>query len=331
MKMPDRMRRLYERLEAFGIDRNYVREVAFPPGWNDAATENPAVYCQAIGLLARNLNLNLRALQTDEAPLEWQDCGPARFKHGKRLSEQDLTLARCLAARAAQVACQAATTPVTEVPAAGRAIRETLLATGRPYVDFEALLDYCWASGIPVLPVSRLPAHARKPNALAGTFSDRPAIVLMKQPRYAAMLLFILAHELGHIALGHLSGNGLLVDAHIDRDDREAQEEQANAFAVELLTGKPDIRYRAAYSPTAEELANAARETSRRDGVDPGFVALIYAGTRGHSAVGNRALSLIEPEADPIGTIRARICSRLDWEQLGRDSGQFLQSITRTD
>jgi len=339
MQTSGRMERLYERLEAFGIPRAYARAIALPPGWRDSETKNPAVYSQALGLLARNLNLSLRSLQNDNAPLEWQDCGTTRFKRNRALSDDDLMMAKCLAVRAAQVASQAVHTPSMEIPETGAAIRETILSNGRPYVSFDALLDYCWDCGIPVLHASHFPKGAYKPDALTGSFHGRPAIVMMKRHKYPAWLLFILAHELGHIAKKHLMQDSVLVDEKIDRKDSEDMEAEANTFAVELLTGKPDIRYQAPYNLTAEQLVSAALSTSKRDGVDPGFVALNYADARrfvaeeakGHYAVGNKALHEIEPDANPVAAIHARMCERLDWEELGRDNRNFLRRIAEME
>jgi hypothetical protein len=331
MNQNNRMTRLYERLAAFGIDRKYVANVALPPGWNDREAVNPAVYSQALSILSRNLNLDLRTLQADDARLAWNDCGPALFKHNQDLGEADIEQVRCLAIGAARIACQALSLPVAALPVTGIEMRKAILNMGKHYVSLEDLLDHCWNSGIPVLHIARFPAHTRKPDALVSRFQDRPAIVITKQHAYSAWLLFILAHEAGHIALGHLGGGGILVDTKVDASDSDLQEEQANRFALELLTGKPDIQYTAPNSLTAEALAERARIVCQRDGVDPGFVALNYARGKGRSAVGNAALTLIQPDVDPIAAIRSRMCERLDWQSIPRDSRHFLRRITETD
>jgi len=335
MKMSERMQRIYERLEAFGIPSSYARSVALPVGWRDSSTENPAVYSQALGLFARNLNISLRSLQNDDAPLEWQDCGSTRFKRNQKLSEDELTTAKCLAVRAAQIACEAVHAPIVEIPASGSAIRESILRKGSHSVGFDALLDYCWDGGIPVLHISHFPKGAHKPDALAGIFNGRPAIVITKQHKYTAWLLFILAHELGHIAKKHVQANGVLVDDKIDQTDSEDMEAEANAFAVELLTGTPDTRYSERKNLTAIELVRLSQTVSKRDQIDPGYVALNYAHSKlqdtgnGHYAVANSALSVIEPDTDPVAIIHARMCERLDWEEIGRDSRHFLRSIAK--
>jgi hypothetical protein len=335
MKMSGRMQRLYERLEAFGIPRSYTRAVALPAGWHDPETENPAVYSQALGLLARNLNISLRSLQNESSPLEWQDCGSTRFKRNQSLSDDELTTAKCLAVRAAQIACEAMQTPAAPIPTSGAAIREAIRNKGHRFVSFETLLDYCWDCGIPVLHVSRFPTGAHKPDALAGIFNGRLAIVITKQHKYAAWLLFILAHELGHIAKQHVQANGVLVDENIDQTDGEQTEAKANAFAVELLTGQSEHRYSDRKNLATTALIHMARTASERDGVDPGYVALNYAHSKlldtgnGHFALANRALSVMEPNTDPVAAIHARMCDRLDWEEIGRDSRHFLRSIAK--
>ena len=68
------------------------------------------------------------------------------------------------------------------------------------------------------------------------------AVVLSKNAKHSAWLLFILTHELGHIVQGHVSRDGVLVDELVDRSIRDKEEKAANAFALELLTGTPELR-----------------------------------------------------------------------------------------
>lgn len=328
MRTPEKMKRLYERLKDFGIQRSYALAVALPSGWDDSETENPTVYSQALGLLSRNLNISLRSLQDDTASLEWQECVIPLFKHNRTVNHDQLTTAKCLAVRAAQVACEALKNPVQKLPDTAVEIRNNILSKHHPYVSFESLLDFCWDSGIPVLHVSNLPQKNYKPEALACIINGQPVIVIFKRHKYSAWLLFILAHELGHIVMKHLEGNSVLFDEKIKQNDSEDVEAEANTFAVELITGKPDIRYVAQFNLNADQLYEAAMSTSKRDKVDPGFVALNYADTKGHYAVGNLALSKIETDTNPIDAIHDRMCERIDWDEIGRDSRHFLRRIS---
>lgn len=337
MAMPERMKKLYQRLKDIGIPTSYARSVALPAGWDDNATSNPAVYSQALGLLARNLNLSLRSLQNDEAPIEWDNCGPTLFKRNANISDDDLNIARCLAVRAAQTACEGMQTPVATIPESGAAIRESILKQGYPHVDFDNLLKYCWDNGIPVLYITNLPRTALKPDALACIFDEdqRPAIILVKKRKYGSQLLFTLAHELGHIAKKHLATNDILLDNDIDSDSTELQEAEANAFAIELITGHPGTRYHAQANLTGEALARQARLMGERDGISPGFIALSYANAKQKEngngiayAVASIALNIIEQDSDPIVPLHRYMRERLDWNSIGRDSRPFLRSIT---
>lgn len=49
-------------------------------------------------------------------------------------------------------------------------------------------------------------------DAVAIKVSERPVIALTKKHKHASGVLFGLAHELGHIACGHLENNSLLID-----------------------------------------------------------------------------------------------------------------------
>ena len=126
----------------------------------------------------------------------------------------------------------------------------------------------------------------------------RPVIVLCKRDRHTAWLLFILAHELGHIALSHIKDNEVLLDEDV-KDLGDQEEEEANAFAIELLAGDADRRY--SYTGDtwlgAQQLAQLAAEVGARDCVDPGHIVLNYAHTmNGYWGVANAALDILEPD-----------------------------------
>jgi Zn-dependent peptidase ImmA (M78 family) len=73
-----------------------------------------------------------------------------------------------------------------------------------PCVSLSALLSWCADAYIPVLHIHKLPG--KKMTGLVVREDGRFAIVLSRKGT-PAELLFHLAHELGHIARGHLSEN----------------------------------------------------------------------------------------------------------------------------
>jgi len=67
--------------------------------------------------------------------------------------------------------------------------------------------------------------------------SVRPVVVLKESRELAVYWLFDLAHELGHLALGHVGQTGLIdVDSPAPRGDfTDSTEQMANDFALEIL------------------------------------------------------------------------------------------------
>ncbi|WP_352467048.1 ImmA/IrrE family metallo-endopeptidase [Mesorhizobium sp. M0119] len=69
-----------------------------------------------------------------------------------------------------------------------------------------------------------------------------------------------MAHELGHIARGHLpqTEGGAIIDAEVTSDSSAgSQEDEANSFALSVLTPFKGIRI-ASSVPKSPELAEAA-------------------------------------------------------------------------
>jgi hypothetical protein len=158
--------------------------------------------------------------------------------------------------------------------------------------------------------------------------SERPVIVLARDHRYSARLLFIVAHELGHWVSGHLSSEMVLVENSITRVGESREEAEANWFAVELLAGDPDRAYWVPRFLTASQLAERARKVGERDGVDPGVVALNCAWNQGTWEVGMGALKILEPEPKGMLLLQQRMLESLEWSRLHEEDAQLLLRLT---
>ena len=338
-----RMARLYFRLQALGFAPTFVRRQVLPEWWQDSTANNPAAYAHGAGIIAKNLGLDVRTLLADGVRLAYQEMVLARLKANKGVAESELLPARSVCIRVAQIACAAARAAPGPIAETARAIRSAIQGAEHRVVDLDALLDYCWSAGIPVVYVSQLPPRQKRLAGLAAEFEGRPAVVVSKNSRFSADLAFVLAHELGHLVLGHVEANGAIgdqeVQAALDIGDAAAapelrpgssdeQEDEANAFATELLTGKAGARYTALRSLTAVELADIARQVAALRGVDPGVVALNYAWNKGHWGAGKGALKLIEPDANAPATVCAAMLRGLDFHSMPSDSRGFLLRVT---
>jgi hypothetical protein len=320
------MRRLYERLGSVGVSRPYLKDIVLPSWWDDEIALSPAGYAEALSFMARNLGLELQSLQNPEGPLLRHDLGPRRFKHQAHVSEEQLQVAECIALRAAQLSGLATSAPVQDLPASAAFLRAHLLEQGLPYITFEALLDLCWDRGIPVLHIAHYPKGVRKMDGIAARIGGRPAIVLSCKRKHSAWLEFHLAHELGHVAQGHLKDDGVLVE---DEDAEDADEEkEANEYAIELLTGKPQFEYGGSVPLSPRVLADKARAQGPLRKINPGVLALNYAYTTSDWQHATSALKIIEPSPNAIAVVHAKMQERLDWERLPEESQEFLMRVT---
>ncbi len=165
-----------------------------------------------------------------------------------------------MATRAAQIASVAVTGAPQSLPDATQ-IRREILGSGEPWVSLANLIDYGWSRGIPVIHMSGCP-RAKQPDGLCAKVKGRPVIELCRKATLSAWLLFILAHELGHIALGHIADDGVLIDESMQHNVVDQEETEANEFAIELLTGHAKSRFHASGSwPNAHQLADTAMQT----------------------------------------------------------------------
>lgn len=116
------------------------------------------------------------------------------------------------------------------VPEEPQALREVVVGNVSE-ITLEALVSWCWQAGIVVVPMEGAGAF----SAGAWVFDGQPVVVLKEAPDFKAYWLFALAHELGHLARGHVTDAGLVDDERIWDDQKDQQEVEANTYALDLL------------------------------------------------------------------------------------------------
>ncbi|HLK61249.1 MAG TPA: ImmA/IrrE family metallo-endopeptidase, partial [Chthonomonadaceae bacterium] len=326
MAIASRMQPMYKRLKRAGFPEKYVREKVLPDWWDDHIAETPAGYGQAVTMIALNLNIDPCSLEDEQSEIVCTKFGKPKYKKQAGHTDGELEPATCIAVRAAKIACLGVDIGAAPVPVSAQEIRRSLLARGSQCVHFEALLDYCWSLGIPVLHVSEFPS-GKKPDALSATMDGRPAIVLCKKIQYSAWLLFHLAHELGHIALGHLEGAGVLIDEEV-KSDTDEEETEANRFAIELLTGQSERHINFGDLITSSSLASKVVAVGQYNTIDAGFLALLHGRATGNWGTVNGALKFIEEKPRAIEAVRSRMLAHVDEERLSSESYGFLLRIT---
>jgi hypothetical protein len=211
-------------------------------------------------------------------------------------------------------------------------------ASGRDFVDFRGLLEACWDHGIPVVFLADLPRSSKRITGMAIDLVGRPVIVLGHNSKTPAKQLFILAHELAHIACGHLKEGELLVDEDIVNVNEglagtatvrlDEEERQADAFALALLRNGHESPLRAlGRIDSAAGLASAAYSASESLGIDVGHLILSYANEHDDWMRANQALSYLPEEASAVATIRECFLEHVILDALTPENRQYLLQL----
>lgn len=248
--MTESMNSLYSALSAHGLKKKDVRAV-LPSWWEDEIANTPAGLQQAKLIVAKALNLKVRPLVESPPRVEFDLPAMRRFKLVKGTTEDDVEIAVALARSASKIVLSSIDHEFVR-PGTAAEVRAQILATGKKWVDLEGLIEFCWSAGIPVIHLASS-MMKKKMDGIAMATKGRPSIVLSSGRSYGFML-FHLAHELGHIALGHLDPNGAIVDSKIekDTDDKEDSEREADCYALELLAGhQSNLRLKHVMRPEA--------------------------------------------------------------------------------
>lgn len=322
---------VYRKLASFGLPRAWVRKNILPTWWDDEAAHSKAGLAEALLHISRTAGLDLGSLRSNLESAHALTV-PVRFKRRSDLEERELDVSRTIASQLARTVVLAAPAP-TSLPSSAGHLRERLLEN-RSWIDLGTMVEHCWSIGVPVLLTTNFPPRAKRPDALAVDVGGRKAIVLTTGRTSAPWLLFLVAHELGHLALGHVEANSVLLDSEVSRDDTDAEEAAANAWAVALLSGDPDTRFHATAAwPNAAQLAQEAQRLAIPNQTDPGFIVLNYAHSMGRAffAVALAALKLIPGTARGDETIRRLARERLDWSRLGEDAAEFAARMLEAD
>lgn len=263
-----------------------------PDWWEDSIATTEVGFQESLWLIANTFHIDFKTLNLSVSG----SSNPQyrlpnhQFKHSVNLDQDKLKPAVAVAMLAAKITLNTFEKPLADLSSlSAENIREKLLSDGNQWIDFKVLVQYCWNIGIPVIFIKKIPSP--KMDGLALMQNDRPVIVLTKNDDYG-VLVFHLAHELGHIILGHVKENGMVIDKKIVKDEEDDLEIQANAFALEILTGKANKKYTAGkISPKvlAESILNKAKE----DSIDPLHIILNYGYSNNNFGFAKQVLQLL--------------------------------------
>jgi len=321
---------LYEKLKQKGFTRPFVKGV-LPEWWDDSLANSASGYQEAGVLLAKLFNIKPSSLLSEDLIPDFR-FGARRFKRQQNIDISELDRACSLAMTAAKIAVSAMPIPYVKPDSASELRRKLLSNPDQRWIDFSTLLEYCWQIGIPVLHLSHLPTGAKKMDGLAISVGGRPAIVLTSKRQHGFML-FHLAHELGHIAEGHVDEDGSwAIDAEIDGAGEQEDEIAANQYGFSTLTGEP--RFRGLPEGTivprfGPQLALEALSLASSRRIDPMHVALVTAYRCKNFQLGGAAVKVLSKNRpSDFDVCSATLERQLDWSCLGDDEAALLRKLT---
>ncbi len=303
---------------------------AWPEWWSDAAEASPSASAELRFTLARKLGLDPRSLMGEGQPkFIWDDS--ARFKgfsgdpNGERpiLSSFGIALCRML------LAASPDTDPVVSVSAQG--LRKSILS-GRQHVGLLELLSSAWAMGIPVIHLRVYPLTAKRMSAMSVRLGERFAILVARDAMYPAPVAFHVAHELGHIFLGHLQDEHSIVDLEsIDElsSGIDPEEQAADSYALELLTGRsaPEIVVEGP-GAGARRLASEAIRVGQSERIEPGSLAMVYGhATKAWPTAMASLRHIYSQPMDAWNVINRIALQQLDLSQLSDESEAFVRAV----
>ncbi|MGP5326790.1 ImmA/IrrE family metallo-endopeptidase [Vreelandella titanicae] len=328
------MNTLYRKLGTIGFNKKFVKSII--PDWWDSELENSEAALIELQIqLSKNLNINFKSLASEEKLSILNNQENCKFKKRQNTSIDSLAPACALATSIAKLAITATSIDYNPLPDAAE-VRRQILANGSENINFSNLLNYLWEHGIPVIHISRLPT-GNKMEGLAFEHQNRPAIILAGNKKMSAWQLFILAHEAGHIAHEHIH-DGPIIDEKINEENEEdAQELEANQYAIELLTGNKKSKLHSnGKLISGRNLAKIALEYGKEHQIYPGHVVLNHANTQhkhyevpAAAAYGSAsgALKIID-NIDFIKETHNKIKEHIDPNLISEDSYDYLLKVT---
>jgi hypothetical protein len=325
--MPTEAASLRQELRQAGFASSAI-DAVWPGWWSKEAETSFSAMAELRFTVARRLGLSPKSLFDGPPRFVWQDA--AKFKNLGTTTQDEATLLTSFGAAVGRYTLAALPDQDQFRQVDALELRQAILSSS-PFVGLSELLAFCWGIGIPVVQLHIFPLDRKKMHALTARLVDRFAILVGRESSFPAQIAYFIAHEIGHIMLGHIERGGAILEFGdpIKANHPDDEEAAADRYALELLTGDPDGEVVANISRfTATQLAVAASNASTMVKVDPGILALCLAHATGRWRQGYGALRLISPESVNVGELLNQLAvTQLDLDLLTLDGQDYLQEV----
>jgi len=303
---------------------------AWPEWWSEDATGSPSAEAELRFSVARKLGLDPRSLQNADGPLlMWDDTAKYKRFNGNEAEHRAIT---SFGTSISRILSRGITIKHSLVGYSAAEIRKSILAE-QSFVRLQDLIALLWSVGIPIIHLKVYPLAAKHMSAMAVSSKDGDFAVLMaKDAQYPAWAAFSIAHEIGHICLGHLKAGTSIIDMEDPLESNAPEDEEeiaSDKFALELLTGDPNFEVVVqGDGNNAQELATQALTKAVESRIEPGTIALCYGYVTGKWGVVQNALKIIYVNPAPTWEfINQTAKTQLSWDDIGDDNASYLQAI----
>ncbi|CAE6773616.1 ImmA/IrrE family metallo-endopeptidase [Paraburkholderia nemoris] len=326
---------IYDNLKGFGLTRAQVRAL-LPVWWATDAEKSPDGIAELCVLISRRLGLDLAALMQGQVRPR-ASTGSVAYKHRVDVASDSLQAATAIASSLARAVVAAFPTPYNARFTDAAGVAAMAREVGNGLVGLSSLIDACWNLGVPVLPLPNLPVGVRKMDGAVMVIDDRPVIIVSKKKSSRAWLAFIVAHEIGHIASGHLARAGSIVDVSLQEHSeyeaestKDIQEQEADRFALSIFGGDDVERIVSAWPSwaSAVEIAVKSREAARDLGIESGHLVLRYAFLSRRWPESMAALRYLSEDSDAEAIMRTALQRNLDLDRVSDDMQDLVCRIT---
>lgn len=316
---------LRSQLRQIGLSGQVI-EAVWPDWWSEEAEGSASAQAELRFTIARRLGLSPSSLFEDGPRFVWRD--DARFKNLGDVSDLEQSVLASFGLALGRVLIGATPSDASYADLSASQLRSAILA-GTPSVGLLQLLSLAWGLGIPVVRTVVFPLPQKRMHAMSIRHNKRHAIILGQESKFEAKVTFTLAHELGHIFLGHLNEASTLLDykdplvAEVDDEERDA-----DAFALELLTGSPSPEIIPDVDRFgAKQLADAAKDAAQLYGIDPGIIALCVGYRTKRWEIATGALKVLGEKEGISGAINAVAEHHIDWDELAIGSAAYVEKM----
>lgn len=301
-----------------------------PYWWEDSLAPSAGASQQAILSMAKYLNLDIKSVLDSQAELRFKDVASCYRKAGNK-AINDLSVATGLVYSASRTVEKMVLKSFTKFSDAS-VIRSQILESGKSHICLISLVEYCWKQGVPVVFIPDLPA-SKKMDAVVQNVHDRPVITITKKHKHESMLLFLLAHEMGHVFCGHLENGQAIIDESVgENEEIDQQELEANDFALSLLTGRSDTRFHSnGVRLTGERLAQEVEMKGKELKIDPGHIALNWAFTTKNWGIANKALNILYPNPTWQDELKRIFLANIDQFEVDEDELDYVFNLMKIE